>query len=239
MARVLFIHGFLGHESDWDSTIRHCSNLHGYDFIALALPIIDGCDNISQYSEQLWLQLEAQGVITDTIHLVGYSMGARLAMHWLDKQQVKSALLEAGHPGEDGLDTKRLAHDLAWADKLSQLSPHQFLRQWYAQPIFASQQGLDMAQQSQLINASQQAYLLSTLSVAKQQNCSKLIACKPVTYLVGERDSKYQSISKALPVNKRVSVHAAGHNVHLSQPAQYLQHLTEHLREQYYDKSSA
>lgn len=235
MARVLFIHGFLGSPNDWDGIISHYSH---HDCHALHLPVLPGCENIAQYSQQLWQQLDEQKIVTGDVHLVGYSMGARLAMHWLNKPQVCSALLEAGHPGAMGFDTTRFAHDQVWAKKLMQLSPFEFLSQWYQQPIFANQDGLALAKQSQHLDPAQQAYLLTTLSVARQQDCTEQLAQKPVTYLTGEYDRKYQAISQQLPVNRRITVLGAGHNVHLSQPGQYLTHLTEHLREHYYDKPS-
>ncbi|WP_119394534.1 alpha/beta fold hydrolase [Salinibius halmophilus] len=220
MARLLFLHGLLGQASDWDQVI---TALDG-DATAITLPRL-AVDNISQYAEQLWQQLD----INEPVHLVGYSMGARIAMHWLKQPWVQSAVFEAGHPG-NGADAKRLAHDYDWADKLRKWPIHTWLEAWYQQGVFNGQT-IDIDALASSIDPTLQAYFLRTLSVAKQADLTNLLAMKPVTYVTGECDQKYTRLAAKLPVSRHRIVAGAGHNIHASQPMALAAEISQHLSE--------
>lgn len=220
MPRVLCLHGLLGQPDDWHEVIEAVE----VDARAISLPQLPA-ENIGHYAKQLWQHLN----INEPVHLVGYSMGARIAMHWLDNPLVQSAVFEAGHPGM-GPNAERLANDYRWAEKLTELPIRTWLKQWYQQAVFVGQT-IDIDALANSIDPAIQAYFLRTLSVAKQADLTAALALKPVTYVTGELDNQYTQLAARLPVRRHRIIAAAGHNIHASQPQALAREINHHLSE--------
>lgn len=192
---VVFLHGFLGSSSDWIPLVKHLKEFHS---LALDLP---GHGN-APFQEQIEIDLPY-------FHLVGYSMGGRIAMQYAKKHREKIASLQiiSAHPGLKSKKEKkeRLIHDQKWADLLLELPIDEFLLRWYDQPIFKP--------------------FVPDLTMRKKQNISGLRSAllhfslghqerfEIQSAYVGERDTKFLSLYQ-----NPIVIPNAGHMVHLENP---------------------
>jgi 2-succinyl-6-hydroxy-2,4-cyclohexadiene-1-carboxylate synthase len=73
--------------------------------------------------------------------VVGYSLGARLALGLLARDLVPAAVLISVHPGlaDDAARVERAASDASWATRLRHEGTVAFLDAWEAQPLFVTQ----------------------------------------------------------------------------------------------------
>jgi 2-succinyl-6-hydroxy-2,4-cyclohexadiene-1-carboxylate synthase len=192
---IVFLHGFLGTAADWESV---CSYLPPSYCIGFDLP----GHGQSPFTEEVDIPLPR-------FHLVGYSMGGRIALALAAKhpEKIASLTLMSVHPGlhSDEEKKNREVTDRYWADLLLQLPIDKFLLDWYSQPIFKP--------------------FVPDLSMRKNQNVSELAKAlihyslsKQPYYpiegvLVGERDEKFRKLYE-----HPVLIANAGHMVHLENP---------------------
>ncbi len=167
--------------------------------------------------------------------LLGYSLGARLAMHVLTTAPEKwdAAILISAHPGLISTEDReaRLRTDQAWAVRFLRDNWRDVMQAWNAQPVFA---GESMATQDQLLVEAwrpEVARGFDGWSLARQEDLRpKLssIPC-PVLWLTGERDEKFTTLAaaafSALPRGEHHLIAGAGHRVHLDQPAEVAREL--------------
>ncbi len=189
---VVFLHGFLGTAADWESVCSYLSDCHciGFDLPGHGRsPFVETFD-----------------IPLPRFHLVGYSMGGRLALR-IPKEKVVSLTLLSTHPGlkTEEEKEKRLKTDAEWAKLLFELPVDEFLLRWYDQPLFKP--------------------FVPDLSMRKQQNIPNLAAAlmhyslaKQPRYeidhvLVGERDEKFRAL-----FNNPILIPNAGHAIHLENP---------------------
>ncbi|MCO4764315.1 MAG: alpha/beta fold hydrolase, partial [Myxococcales bacterium] len=107
---VLWIHGFLGCGSDWRAMI---AALPDYQHLTVDLPghgdspaLSSDRPAIELVCAQILATVEAAGLRGAPLSVVGYSLGARVAMALLGhlSQHLKQAILISGHPGLDEPD---------------------------------------------------------------------------------------------------------------------------------------
>ena len=105
---IVFLHGFLGTSSDWEPV---CSFLPDCHCIGIDLP----GHGKSPFTKTFDFDIEK-------CHLIGYSMGGRLAMGYAAKypERIASLTVIAGHPGLISPEEKRLRleADARWAKLL-------------------------------------------------------------------------------------------------------------------------
>jgi 2-succinyl-6-hydroxy-2,4-cyclohexadiene-1-carboxylate synthase len=199
MKPVVFLHGFLGHPSDWDRVIAHLPDI---PTITIELP---GHGN-SPFAQEFSFPLPSQ-----TFHLVGYSMGGRLALSYAKKfpERIASLTILSAHPGLKTKEekTSRLQEDAKWAERLLTLPIDEFLIQWYDQPIFYSFKP-DFSMRCKH-NPKRLAKTLLYYSLGRQT----FYRPKEALYLVGEKDEKYRAIHP-----EAVVIPKAGHMIHLENP---------------------
>ena len=192
---LVFLHGFLGSAADWEPL---CSYLPPCQCVGLDLP----GHGKSPFMEEFTIDIPS-------FHLIGYSMGGRIAMAYAKKhpEQIASLTLMSVHPGLRGGEERqnRWKSDQAWAKLLLELPIDDFLNRWYDQPIFKP--------------------FIPNLSMRKEQNILGLAAAmlhyslaKQPYYeiqgvFVGERDHKFRALHPA-----GIVVPDAGHMVHLENP---------------------
>lgn len=162
-------------------------------------------------------------------HLLGYSLGARVALGLLARHPYlfASATLIGVNPGLGSVQERavRAASDRRWCDLLERRGLAAFLVAWEAQPLFASQRELgaeELAAQHR-IRASQSASGLSralrVLGLGQMPDYRGVLAtCPlPVRLMAGERDEKFSAIARSLArlgARRRLDlVPATGHNV--------------------------
>lgn len=243
---LVMLHGFLGNKTDWQSIVAHltehfycvCVDLPGHGqspTLALATP---GFELIAEH-----IQTAIDALAIEKYHLLGYSLGGRIALHlardYADK--LLSLCVESCHPGLENAADKLLRgkSDLDWSHKLASLPINEFLSQWYQQGVFAE---LSTEARQQLIDKrsrNSQAGLLSIYlpsSLAEQANLWDLphLISIPCHYIVGSDDSKFLALATRWQQGSTIKLHTieqAGHNVHLAAPIDYSRKLIQLLTE--------
>lgn len=176
--------------------------------------------------------LELARSATDAPLLVGYSMGARLALSALAREPslFKGAILIGVQPGleEPEARAERRRWERKWIDMLEREGLESFLSAWEKLPLFGDQNDGPQAQAQAARRRSHTArglaHALGALGLADMPNhwgeLSK-IPC-PVELVVGEKDEKFRALAeRALPRFPRARLHVipgAGHNPLEDQP---------------------
>lgn len=196
---LVFFHGFLGTGRDWTPVLSYLPN-------ATYL-----CPNLPGHGTDFDPDAFFSSLPKCKFHLIGYSLGGRLAMAYasLYPEQVDRLILISTHPGLSSEDerNKRLAHDMKWAALLEQIPLADFLKLWYGQEIFA---GFEPDLKDRLRHDPHLlAKALVHYSLAKQP----VYAIERALHIVGENDHKFKKLRPQADV-----IPNAGHMVHLEQP---------------------
>jgi len=142
-------------------------------------------------------------------HLIGYSMGGRLAMQYAGRypERIASLTVISAHMGltDEKEKATRLLHDEKWAKKIESIDD--FLKQWYDQPIFCGFRP-DLTKR-RIQDVSGLAKALTFYSLGNQPKMES----GQGLFIVGERDEKYRRLHPNAAVVKD-----AGHMVHLENP---------------------
>jgi 2-succinyl-6-hydroxy-2,4-cyclohexadiene-1-carboxylate synthase len=227
---LVLLHGFLGSANDWSALIEQ---LPDYHCIALDLPG-HGKAREHRFNRMadlpLWFQQQLQQHNIADYHLLGYSLGGRLALQLAATQPIglQSLLLENAHPGLSSLDERktRARADAHWARRFYREPLTDVLTDWYQQPVFAD---VSPAERTQLIversqnSAAKLAHMLCCCSLAKQTDLQSWLknTSLPVLYLCGEQDLKFQTIGTQLAAQSVAvtqQILAGGHNLHRANP---------------------
>ncbi|MCM1985386.1 2-succinyl-6-hydroxy-2,4-cyclohexadiene-1-carboxylate synthase [Lyngbya confervoides] len=247
---VLFLHGFMGCAQDYAAIAAQISRR--YYCIAVDLPG-HGQTRTAQthYTletiAQSLRQLVEQWQVTPC-HLVGYSMGGRLALYLaLHSPQVwNRVVLESASPGlaTAGEQQQRRQRDGLLAERLGAMKSGSgefaaFLNAWYGQPLFARiQQHQDYA--ALLLRRrrncpTELARSLRYLGLGSQPSLwNQLSQCSvPTLLLVGEQDRKFVDINQQMrDRNARFQLAIGpncGHVVHFEAADFYLASLRQFL----------
>ena len=237
---TVFLHGFLGSPAMWDGLVSALNRPYRTD-------VLPGHGQLPRCPAQ-----DFDDVIADMAaslpeggcELVGYSMGARLALalalHVPDR--VHALTLIGVDPGFSTEEPDERQRRVAWEDELAaRLATHglaAFVEHWEQLPIFATQRQLSpsaWAQQRQQRMAQDPAGLawaLRTLGTGRMPclwtRLSRLRI--PVRLISGSRDEKFVRIGRRLqdcvPGLTHVVLPDIGHNVVLEAP----EHLLHILR---------
>ena len=237
---VVFLHGFLGHSTDWDDIVKplqtdfHCVliDLPGHGKSTHIESDID--DAFKQWHQLISECLDCLNV--DEFHLVGYSLGGRVALDYARTQttrRILSLVLESSHIGLKDIKAKknRFENDLSWASKFKVEPMGEVLFQWYRQPVFqdlsdVKKRGL-ISEKIHNVGINVANALLAT-SLSKQEYAFDFLegTALPILYLYGENDIKFKTLSKLFEKIKNIKVHSfsgVGHNIHHEKPLQYTQ----------------
>jgi 2-succinyl-6-hydroxy-2,4-cyclohexadiene-1-carboxylate synthase len=227
---VLFLHGFMGDRTEFHEVMQSLSIQ--YYCISIDLPghgtqlSNHGNYTIADTARSLIEFLNALQI--EKCHLVGYSMGGRLALYLVlhFPEYFLQVVLESASPGLKTVveQSDRLQSDLRLAERLKTEDFRLFLRRWYEQPIFASlrehpnfEKLFDWRSQNDPVAL---ARSLRHLSVGCQPSLwEKLSENKiPLLLLVGELDAKFVNIntemSNLCQSAKLEVVPHCGHNIH-------------------------
>jgi len=228
---VVFLHGFLGRGADWDALRRrfpsrptHAPDLPGHG----ATPLRPGRQSYAAWVSWLADWLDARCL--KRVHLVGYSLGGRVALAFAlaHPQVVVSLTLESANPGlrEPQARAERARLDAARADLIRRKGLRNFLESWYRLPLFASLDAHPGLREALITRRSQQnaedmARVVAEMSPGQQPDLTPRLAelSMPVLLVTGERDPKYpqrlREMARRVPHARLVIVPQAGHNVHL------------------------
>jgi 2-succinyl-6-hydroxy-2,4-cyclohexadiene-1-carboxylate synthase len=162
-------------------------------------------------------------------HLVGYSLGARLALGLLARHErlFSRATLIGVHPGlsTSAERSERAEADEQWARLLARgIQP--FIDAWEVQPLFASQVRLPDAVRALhrarrlRHSAIGLSHALRTLSLSQMPDYRDTLRGTgiPVQLVAGEEDEKFLALARGFPERPLRIVPGAGHDVVLEQP---------------------
>jgi 2-succinyl-6-hydroxy-2,4-cyclohexadiene-1-carboxylate synthase len=233
--RWVLLHGFTGSPATWRE-VRAALVNHGQVFCpALVGHGADAGAATDFLAEVDRLAHAIEVAAFDCAHVCGYSLGARLALGLLVRHPALFARatligVHAGLPERGPERDERAAADEHWA-QLAERSPDEFLVQWRAQPLFATQSTLPPvrhAAQEQARAAHDGAALAGTLralSLARMPDWRPHLPrlALPMHLIAGELDAKFIALARAaalqLPDATLTVVPRAGHNVVLERPA--------------------
>jgi 2-succinyl-6-hydroxy-2,4-cyclohexadiene-1-carboxylate synthase len=222
-APLVFIHGFLGTPEDWNPMLSffeeidaHCLDLNALfprehslgenSFASLV-------DNILKYLKKNKIS---------KFHLVGYSLGGRIAMALSQKVSPLSLTILSSHFGiaSQNEKKKRWEKDLLIASLLKELSRKSFLEKWYSNPLFPPQLKNTLVE-SRLANPADISLLekmLLNLNVTKQPFFLPHLP-KKTLFIYGEKDTKYKKLyESSIPKNQLVEVPNAYHMLPIEAP---------------------
>jgi 2-succinyl-6-hydroxy-2,4-cyclohexadiene-1-carboxylate synthase len=204
---LVFLHGFLGDHRDWEGV---ASNLI-FPCIAFDLP----GHGASPFTEDFFTVFLKSVEDLPPFHLIGYSMGGRLAAQFarLHPGKIAKLTLLSAHLGlrSEEERKKRLEKDFEIAKKILEAPIDEFLKEWYDQPLFHTLIA-KMDIRSMRRNQDKQgiAKALCAFSLGKQ-----VIALRDAHLLVGEYDEAYRTHYQNLP---HIVIPDAGHAIHLENP---------------------
>ena len=245
---IIFIHGFMGCSKDFEPImdILHTQN----ECIAIDLP---GHGKNYAHLPKRCLFKHLTNVIkgyitnlgTNKCHLVGYSMGGRLALQIASSYPnlIDKLVLISTNPGLVCKKEKqdRMQFDKHWANKLKTCSFDTFLTEWYSQTLFAPNKKSHFIQtKKQILRYALEDYLIR-FSVAKQASFWEYLLHQKnehIHVVLGSNDIKYIDLYK--PYKDKLYIDEitnAYHSVHIEQPMYCAQAIQRHLGRPYNDTS--
>ncbi len=242
MTARVFLHGFTGSPRNFQPLIAACAlgdriyapALLGHDAEA-PQPAPEEPPASAGFEgevDRLAREIEQRGLAP--VHVVGYSLGARLALGLTVRHPtlIARATLVGVHPGlrtEDERQQRR-ASDAEWCRLLEREGLPAFIEAWEKQPLFATQEQLPAlardAQRRERLRHSAAGLRLSLLCTGLAEMPSYWPALRsirvPVDLVTGELDDKFAALARAahaeLPASALHVVPGAGHHVLLERP---------------------
>ncbi|PLS14959.1 2-succinyl-6-hydroxy-2,4-cyclohexadiene-1-carboxylate synthase [Bacillus sp. M6-12] len=246
---LLLLHGFTGSSAAWDFLIGEVSS----QFQLIMVDIIGHGDTDSPANPDRYRIEKAaedlRNIINDlgykSVHLLGYSMGGRLALTFacIYPEMVRTLLLESSTPGlrtSEEREARRL-QDSNLAAKIKTGGIEDFVDYWENIPLFASQKLLPKHRrqlirkgrlQNSVIGLSNSLLGMGTGSQTSWWDHLAELE-KPVLLITGEADKKFSSIASAmqkiLPDCERQIFYDAGHALHVEEPEKFGKIISEFL----------
>jgi len=241
---VLFLHGFSQSTRTWYPVVEELLKLPGGDGLRLVLLDLIGHGLSDKPSDERPYTLAHMVDVLEAlrirlgggrVHVVGYSMGGRIALSYAvrDPGSLLSLVLESSAFGPRSAAERAAMseRDRALADRLRRSTPEQFAQWWAQMPVLASQSGLPEAlreaEAAMRMGNEPRALALMTMGAGQGAMDDLWDAAAhlpvPLTYLVGVRDERYSAIASEAQDAWGLDVRRfpTGHNVHLEEPEEY------------------
>ncbi len=235
---LVLLHGFTGSSENWLPLAGAVSE--SYQLIAPDL-LGHGITDSPPLPERYRMENVGQDIIgilqqitTEPAHLLGYSMGGRLALYLaaVYPHFFRSLILESASPGLESPEARqeRIASDEQLAQRIESEGVEKFVAYWGKNPLFATQKNLPENIRTQLHhqrlknNPIGLANSLRGMGTGVQPSLWNQLRDIQlhVLLITGELDTKFTQIGKAmgekLPKGEHVIVPDAGHTIHLEQP---------------------
>ncbi len=228
---VLALHGFTGSPDSWAFLDEGT--------IAFDAPVLVGHAGASDTAQVNGFEDEVDRLAQlasahEPVELVGYSLGARLALGITLRhpERVARLTLISGHPGlaSDEERRARRAADSAWIELLLGRGVLAFVDAWETQPLWTTQSGLPESARSRRRaarlshDAAGLARSLRVTGLAEMPNYFDRLAelALPVTVLAGQLDEKFSALARAMAARLRHPtleiIPGAGHDLLLERP---------------------
>jgi 2-succinyl-6-hydroxy-2,4-cyclohexadiene-1-carboxylate synthase len=232
MSTLFCVHGFTGSPKSWGflddlpTTPRIAPALVGHAGSAAGTEVLRFEDEVDR--------LAALAADAASLHVVGYSLGARLALGLALRHPSRVARLTliSAHPGlaTQSERVQRRASDATWCELLETRGIEAFVDAWQAQPLWASQARLPAAvstqkQQERLSHTASGLCRSLRVTGLAEMPCylpalSEIQA--PIDVLAGALDRKFCDLAQVIAKNStraRIEiVPEAGHDLLLERP---------------------
>lgn len=179
-------------------------------------------------------------------HVIGYSMGGRIALRLLQTSSdlLASVVLESCNLGcaTQAERTEAAQRNQGWVDRIQHDGMESFVDYWETLPMFATQKELGW---DKLLHASRAANNPTSMVLCLQGSGKQAMPLTEVTleavrtqrqmglpmlYIYGDKDAKSVAVAATLEAEGvLVSAIPAGHNVHLEAPMLYLKEVVHFL----------
>lgn len=242
---LLLLHGFLGSHQDFTAILPRLS-----EQFCCIMPDLPGHGKTLTQAGYYTFEATAQALLhlldhlsIPQAHLLGYSMGGRLALYltccfpkWFMR-----VVLESASPGLKTAEERaeRVVKDSAIAHQLDTTSLPDFLTQWYHNPLFISlkrhpEAFVAMLHRRQNNNSTELAQALRGMSTGRQPSLWNFLPAvnHPLLLLAGADDSKFMMLTHDMLVSAQQneatqamlkSIEDCGHNIHVEAPDLYLE----------------
>lgn len=235
--RVVMLHGFAHTARSWRDVAADLVRAH--PDVTCILPDLPGHGSTAIRPSFVELTDRLVALARDAV-LVGYSMGARLALATACQPNslLRGLVMIGGTAGIRDTDdrTQRRMEDDKLAERVVAIGTEAFLDEWLARPLFAGyvpqvESMLDRRRNS----ASGLAYALRELGPGSQPSLWDVLGRIdiPVLAVAGAHDTKFVALAnemcELIPDCQRRIVADAGHVVHLEKPVAVVRLLSEFL----------
>lgn len=233
--RLAFIHGFTQTSRSWLPVIDELSD--SYTCTSLDAPghgdSTDGC-------RSLWECADDITESTEPCILIGYSMGARMALHaaLAHPHHFKGLVLVSGTAGisSETERSARLRDDNILADHIENVGTPTFISEWLANPLFRGLTESTRMVDDRIRNSSRGlADSLRHAGTGTQEPLWDRLSDLPMPCLIvtGADDPKFVELGRKMaariPRATFVCVESSGHTVHLEQTHAFTEHLASWL----------
>ncbi len=225
---LCFLHGFTQTHASWD-THRDFFRLT-HTTLAPDLPghgrSLDGAVSMAQMADQLAVAIEEPTV------LVGYSFGARLALHVAlqHPDHVRALVLVSATAGIEDLRSRqeRVLADEALAERALEIGIEAFIDEWLSRELFASltpdNNQRSLRCENTALGLAQSLRFAGTGAQESLWHQLDQITC-PTLVIAGQHDAKFVAIAQRLHEQipqSELHILEAGHSVHIEQPGAFL-----------------
>jgi 2-succinyl-6-hydroxy-2,4-cyclohexadiene-1-carboxylate synthase len=224
-----FLHGFTQTSHSWSHLVEKLP----FTSTLIDLPghgdSPDGRRSLTQTAEEIADAMPAGC-------LIGYSMGARMALHTALQypHKVSALVLVSGTAGIRDNDerTARRLSDIELATHIQELGVPAFIDEWLSQPLFAGLNSVTNQRADRLRNHA--VGLADSLRFAGTGTQEPLwdqlhMLTMPVLLMCGTKDTKFHTIATemgaSIPSSTCVAIEGVGHTVHLEQPERFVDEL--------------
>lgn len=220
--RCALLHGFAGDPSVWDDVLA-AWQLPDRPRV-IALPGHGGGPVQATWEANI---AAVANQIGDCAVIVGYSLGARVALGLVVAKHCNLGVLIGVNPGlDDSERAARRASDAEWAALLRDQGVGAFDTAWIAQPLFASQSRIDHDRRADRrsrrmrLDPEQLARSLEVMGLAEMPDYrGELTAHRDQLALIaGASDIKYTALAQSLPSTSVELIAESGHDPTLEQP---------------------
>lgn len=247
---LVLLHGFTGSGANWT---EHTARFQAAGLRVLTPDLPGHGANLPVSSDDYTIEAATDQIAgllkqdeTGPVHLLGYSMGGRLALYFAlhYPQKVRSLILESASPGlaTAGERAARRASDDALADRIEREGIPAFVSFWESLPLWKSQEKLPAEARLWLHEKRLQnnprglAESLREMGTGAQPSLWERLGelAMPVLLLVGAEDTKFVAINRqmaeAMPHARLLIVPGAGHTIHLEQSEFFCQEVSRFVR---------
>lgn len=235
---IVLLHGFTGSRSTWSPFVAKWKK--DFQIITVDLPghgetTVQSNRSMKECCHDLAKLFEHIGLTT--FHLLGYSMGGRVALSFahLYPSRISSLLLESASPGLQSSEERkeRIEKDEKLAQRIESEGVPAFVDYWEQIPLFESQKSMpELSRQSvrnERLAQSKKSLAMSLRfmgtgrqpSLWEQLNTFK----QPVLLIVGKLDQKFVDINKQMKGSLKkadvVIIEKVGHAVHVEKPQKF------------------